>query len=41
MQYAKGKQKKNFALAGAYSSVINKDRDMKLGVWYRFIFAKE
>lgn len=30
----------NFALAGAYSSVINKDREMKLGVWYRLYLLK-
>ena len=32
--------KKNFALAGAYRSVINKDRDMKLGIWYRLYLLK-
>ena len=30
----------NFALAGAYSSVINKNRDMKIGVWYRLHLIK-
>lgn len=30
----------NFALAGAYRSVINEDRDMKLGVWYRLYLLK-
>ena len=40
MQYAKGNKKEFYTCWWLYSSVINKDRDMKIDVWYRLYLLK-